>query len=155
ELLGRSVEGDGDLGHGVLLVGSGRAGRRCRLHGRWYPGTRRAPNRAAEAEEPRSAGTGALLGVGDTGFEPVTSSVSGKRATAAPIARAALCGADGGGYGIRTRVHGFAGRCLASRPTHHECFRIHVKRRSRRVVERAAPRSGRPDSNRRPSPWQG
>ena len=23
-----------------------------------------------------------------------------------------------GGYGIRTRVHGFAGRCLASRPTH-------------------------------------
>src|SRR5699024_5911222 len=111
ELLGRSVEGDGDLGHGVLLVGSGRAGRRCRLHGRWYPGTRRAPNRAAEAEEPRSAGTGALLGVGDTGFEPVTSSVSGKRATAAPIARAALCGADGGGYGIRTRVHGFAGRC--------------------------------------------
>src|SRR5699024_9919885 len=112
-------------------------------------------NRAAEAEEPRSAGTGALLGVGDTGFEPVTSSVSGKRATAAPIARAALCGADGGGYGIRTRVHGFAGRCLASRPTHHECFRIHVKRRSRRVVERAAPRSGRPDSNRRPSPWHG
>ena len=85
----------------------------------------------------------------------MTSSVSGKRATAAPIARAALCGADGGGYGIRTRVHGFAGRCLASRPTHHECFRIHVKRRSRRVVERAAPRSGRPDSNRRPSPWQG
>ncbi len=24
-----------------------------------------------------------------------------------------------GGYGIRTRVNGFAGRCLASRPTHH------------------------------------
>src|SRR5690606_6305915 len=24
-----------------------------------------------------------------------------------------------GGYGIRTRVYGFAGRCLASRPTHH------------------------------------
>ena len=48
--------------------------------------------------------------VGDTGIEPVTSSVSGKRATAAPIAR--------GGYGIRTRVYGFAGRCLASRPTH-------------------------------------
>ena len=23
-----------------------------------------------------------------------------------------------GGYGIRTRVYGFAGRCLASRPTH-------------------------------------
>jgi hypothetical protein len=33
----------------------------------------------------------AVLLVGDTGFEPVTSSVSGKRATAAPIAR----GGDG------------------------------------------------------------
>ena len=43
--------------------------------------------------------------VGDTGIEPVTSSVSGKRATAAPIAR--------GGYGIRTRVYGFAGPCLS------------------------------------------
>src|SRR5690606_23153286 len=30
---------------------------------------------------------GAVLVVGDTGFEPVTSSVSRKRATAAPIAR--------------------------------------------------------------------
>lgn len=29
--------------------------------------------------------------VGDTGFEPVTSSVSGKRATAAPIARGVAC----------------------------------------------------------------
>ena len=52
--------------------------------------------------------------VGDTGIEPVTSSVSGKRATAAPIARAVLRGGDG----IRTRVYGFAGRCLASRPLH-------------------------------------
>ncbi len=52
--------------------------------------------------------------VGDTGFEPVTSSVSGKRATTAPIARVVLGGEDG----IRTRVHGFAGRCLASRPLH-------------------------------------
>ena len=29
--------------------------------------------------------------VGDTGFEPVTSSVSGKRATAAPIAHLSCC----------------------------------------------------------------
>jgi hypothetical protein len=61
--------------------------------------------------------------VGDTGIEPVTSSVSGKRATAAPIAPCypAETGNQGfhrGGYGIRTRVYGFAGRCLASRPTH-------------------------------------
>ena len=55
--------------------------------------------------------------VGDTGFEPVTSSVSGKRATAAPIAQYSI--AHRGGDGIRTRVNGFAGRCLASRPHHH------------------------------------
>src|SRR6266540_6144567 len=48
--------------------------------------------------------------VRDTGIEPVTSSVSGKRSPAELIAR--------GGDGIRTRVHGFAGRCLASRPLH-------------------------------------
>ena len=55
--------------------------------------------------------------VGGTGIEPATSSVSGKRATAAPIAHAysvILRGEDG----IRTRVDGFAGRCLASRPLH-------------------------------------
>jgi hypothetical protein len=56
--------------------------------------------------------------VGDTGIEPVTSSVSGKRATAAPIAQSLKRVQDRGGYGIRTRVYGFAGRCLASRPIH-------------------------------------
>src|SRR4051812_27047813 len=56
------------------------------------------------------------LVVGDTGIEPVTSSVSGKRATAAPIAQ--VFEGCRGGDGIRTRVHGFAGRCLASRPLH-------------------------------------
>ena len=50
--------------------------------------------------------------MGDTGIEPVTSSVSGKRATAAPIAQ--CCVVSRGGDGIRTRVNGFAGRCLAS-----------------------------------------
>src|SRR3712207_9490858 len=49
----------------------------------------------------------------------VTSSVSGKRATAAPIAHVhpGVSGNHGfhrGGYGIRTRVYGFAGRCLRS-----------------------------------------
>lgn len=57
-----------------------------------------------------------LFVVGDTGIEPVTSSVSGKRATAAPIAQVVT---PGGGDGIRTRVDGFAGRCLSSRPLHH------------------------------------
>ena len=40
-------------------------------------------------ESPRSVTWGSVL-VGDTGIEPVTSSVSGKRATAAPIARPGL-----------------------------------------------------------------
>ena len=57
--------------------------------------------------------------MGDTGIEPVTSSVSGKRATAAPIAQYFII--PRGGDGIRTRVNGFAGRCLASRPHHQAC----------------------------------
>ena len=87
--------------------------------------------------------------VDDTGIEPVTSSVSRKRATTAPIARVRPCsgrwspGGSRGGDGIRTRVHGFAGRCLASRPLHH-----------RVSAYRPVP-SGRPGSNRRPQPWQG
>ena len=79
--------------------------------------------------------------VGDTGIEPVTSSVSGKRATAAPIARAARPGArGGGGYGIRTRVHGFAGRCLTTRPTHRD-VPPQRKRRSRRSSDAPLPRA--------------
>ena len=50
--------------------------------------------------------------VRDTGIEPVTSSVSGKRSPAELIAR--------GGDGNRTRVHGFAGRCLTTRPLHRK-----------------------------------
>jgi hypothetical protein len=45
---------------------------------------------AASADRWKSLRLGVLL-VGDTGFEPVTSSVSGKRAPTAPIAR----GGDG------------------------------------------------------------
>src|ERR1700754_2733519 len=52
--------------------------------------------------------------VRDTGIEPVTSSVSGKRSPAELIARVQ----HGGGDGNRTRVHGFAGRCLTTRPLH-------------------------------------
>ncbi len=76
------------------------------------------------------------LSVGDTGIEPVTSSVSRKRATTAPIAPVLR-----GGDGIRTRVDGFAGRCLASRPLHQK--------------PQCGLSSGRRDSNPRPSPWQG
>src|SRR5690606_24229827 len=90
-----------------------------------------------------------------TGSGPVTASVARKRATAAPIALAASRGTRGGGYGIRTRVHGFAGRCLASRPTHRGCSRIIRNSAPDESSGAPLPRSGRPDSNRRPSPWQG
>ncbi len=64
---------------------------------------------------------GGAFSVGDTGFEPVTSSVSGKRATAAPIALFRVQHYRmRGGDGIRTRVYGFAGRCLATRPPHRD-----------------------------------
>ena len=55
----------------------------------------------------------------DTGIEPVTSSVSGKRSPAELIAQVLN---KRGGDGNRTRVHGFAGRCLATRPLHRRCF---------------------------------
>ncbi len=79
--------------------------------------------------------------VGDTGVEPVTSCVSCKRAnqlrqsprqslTGPRHASTGMvgAGADAGGRGgdrIRTGVHGFAGRCLTTRP---------LRRRLRRVV---------------------
>ena len=71
-----------------------------------------------QRKNPRNSGG---FRVRDTGIEPVTSSVSGKRATAAPIApvEAFQLKKSGGGDGIRTRVNGFAGRCLATRPRHH------------------------------------
>src|SRR5665811_1207221 len=86
--------------------------------------------------------------VGDTGIEPVTSSVSGKRSPAELIARSVLHErvVPRGGNGIRTRVNGFAGRCLASRPSHQEGSQV-------RKPEPLP--SGRWDSNPRPSPWQG
>ena len=67
-------------------------------------------------------GRGRLL-VGDTGIEPVTSSVSGKRSPAELIAR--------GGSGNRTRVQGFAGRCLshsATPPAGNEFQVLEVRR---------------------------
>ncbi len=100
-------------------------------------GCRTRAHRSADYLAPRTTGFGhkktpadrgfyvcSKCCVGDTGIEPVTSSVSGKRATAAPIAQDSgkygltSCTKNRGGYGIRTRVNGFAGRCLASRPIH-------------------------------------
>src|SRR5262249_54101922 len=60
----------------------------------------------SDGQKPNGSAVRALpTMVGDTGFEPVTSSVSRKRAPTAPIAR--------GGCGNRTRVQGFAGPCLS------------------------------------------
>ena len=66
---------------GRLPSGS-RVGRRA--HAGRDPRSTYAHEVPGESKNPRSAGG---FVVGDTGIEPVTSSVSGKRATAAPIAQ--------------------------------------------------------------------
>src|SRR5882672_7541338 len=58
---------------------------------------------------PDYQGPGQAFLVGDTGIEPVTSSVSRKRSPTELIAR--------GGGGNRTRVQGFAGPCLSHSAT--------------------------------------
>lgn len=85
--------------------------------------------------------------MGDTGIEPVTSSVSRKRSPTELIAR--------GGSGNRTRVQGFAGPCLshsAIPPEHPGTHRLPGP--GGPAWTRGSP-SGRRDSNPRPSPWQG
>jgi hypothetical protein len=83
--------------------------------------------------------------VGDTGFEPVTSSVSGKRATTALIARAArwfrAIEVETGFEPVWTDLQSVAS------PLGHSTLVS---------LPRPAPlQSGRRDSNPRPSPWQG
>ena len=92
-----------------------------------YPAAGRRHPEVRNDEGPEPVGLGSfIMMVGDTGIEPVTSSVSGKRAPAAPIAR--------GGYRIRTGVNGFAGRCLTSRPTHHEMLGLGAPGSSERMT---------------------
>ena len=69
---------------GPWTTGRGRGHRRRRK--RRCRHRHRAPAERHD-EGPRSEDRGPSAMVGDTGIEPVTSSVSGKRATAAPIAR--------------------------------------------------------------------
>jgi len=83
--------------------------------------------------------------VGDTGIEPVTSSVSRKRSPTELIAR--------GGGGNRTRVQGFAGPCLSHSATPPDDINPQVS--GFRLNARGRLSSGRRDSNPRPSPWQG
>ena len=88
------------------------------------------------------------MSVGDTGIEPVTSSVSGKRATAAPIA---------------PKPHnvepGFSPRWVRdSNPCIRLCRplpRLSANPPCRRFPFRQCPASGRRDSNSRHPPWQG
>jgi hypothetical protein len=126
----------------LALLGDRRLARRVVSLAAWGKGVRIFPtdltSKPLTCENP----------VGDTGIEPVTSSVSGKRSPAELIARSVLHErvVPRGGNGIRTRVNGFAGRCLASRPSHQEGSQV-------RKPEPLP--SGRRDSNPRPSPWQG
>src|SRR5690606_28466275 len=89
--------------------------------------------------------------VGDTGIEPVTSSVSRKRSPTELIAR--------GGGGNRTRVQGFAGPCLSHSATPPEPGSSSWRGPWISILGGppgpVVPPSGRRDSNPRPSPWQG
>src|SRR5690606_23096323 len=111
-----------------------RAGPRCvpypTPHG--IERTRDAPVRRRES--PGSDGPGAVL-VGDTGIEPVTSSVSGKRATAAPIARG-----DEVEMGFEPT---YTALQAAASPLGHSTLRP----RDDRCVLGCVPPSGRRDSN--------
>jgi hypothetical protein len=71
-----------------FVVAEGRVHRRQGSGADRAAGTWRAQRNPQVEELPLTCG---LMMVGDTGFEPVTSSVSRKRATTAPIAR----GGDG------------------------------------------------------------
>ena len=121
-------------GPGAAVVAARPGGRGAAGDGR-----RRGPGRGgaappgpAERGAPRRRVTGywqtgwcpAARLVGDTGFEPVTSSVSRKRAPTAPIAR--------GGCGNRTRVQGFAGPCLSHSANPPESLVGPARRPSRR-----------------------
>ena len=71
----------------------------------------------------------AVITVGDIGIEPMTPSVSGKYATTAPTARVMLLQANffvclRGGYESRTRLYGFAGRCLTAWLTHRKVCQL-------------------------------
>ncbi len=136
----------------IFFVSSGRTpcairGFICRF-GRFRPSGKRSRPGAL----PRP--TCGFTMVGDTGIEPVASSVSGKRAPAAPIAHV------GGDDRNRTGDKGFAGPCLTAWPRRRHSSRAQspfVKKKPppRRATASHLRWSGRRDSNPRPQPWQG
>jgi hypothetical protein len=105
-------------------------------------GTDVPQERREPASHTRETGSDLRNVVGDTGFEPVTSSVSRKRATAAPIARVLICRERW----VRdlnpcTRICSPLPRLSANPP--------------RRPNQGETSPSGRRGSNSRPQPWQG
>ena len=104
---------------------SGRADLKCGVppSQMWSPNleAHRGGQRRRSAAPSANSQTSHL--VGDTGVEPVTSCVSCKRAnqlrqSPGRVSNASTAGAvhSRGGDRIRTGVHGFAGRCLTTRP---------------------------------------
>ena len=73
--------------------------------------------------------------MGPSGFEPLTSSVSGKRSPPELRARSAAECTYRGDAGNRTRVKGFADPCLTTRPRRHAPANRHG-RTGREVTER-------------------
>ncbi len=84
--------------------------------------------------------------VGATGFEPVTSAVSRQRSAAELSAR------DGHCIPPRRRRESNPGRGFCRPLPHHSAT---SPRPQSAMGGRNRPSSGRPDSNRRPQPWQG
>jgi hypothetical protein len=97
--------------------------RRCDRRRATRAGTTKAPGVLVD--------TGGFFVVGDTGIEPVTSSVSGKRATAAPIAQMCSAGAQlevGTGF-----EPAWTALQAAASPLGHPTIKVHVWRSTRSV----------------------
>ena len=113
----------------------------CRFHADPRPGNETPAKRIAE--NPYGV---RVSGVGATGIEPVTSAVSRQRSAAELSARCGHC------IPTRRRRESNPGTGFCRPLPHHSAT---SPRPLSTKSGRNRPPSGRPDSNRRPQPWQG